>query len=184
MNKGLIIIIAIVAVLGLGGIFSYNGMKNAELRVNAAYGQVENQMQRRADLIPNLVETVKGYAKHEQQIITEITQARTALAGAATPEAKDAANTALGGALGRLLAITESNPELKANQQYIELMRELSGAENRIAVARRDYNDAILQYNSKTQTFPGVMLAGMFGFQPKAQFAADPGAKAVPQVKF
>jgi len=184
MNKGIIAAIAAVVVLVMGVMFSYNGMKEADLRVAAAYGQVENQMQRRADLIPNLVETVKGYTKYEQQTIKELAQARAALAGAQTPEAKDAANTQLSGALSRLLAVAESNPELKANQQYLELMRELSGSENRIAVARRDYNAAILVYNTKTQTFPGAMLAGMFGFQPKAQFAADPAAKETPKVKF
>lgn len=184
MNKAVIAIIGVIAVIAMGVMMSFNGMKEADLKVAAAYGQVENQMQRRADLIPNLIETVKGYAKHEEKMIKEVTEARAKMLGAASPEAKDAANTELTGALGRLLAVAEAYPDLKANQQYTELMRELSGTENRIAVARRDYNEAILHYNTKTQTFPGVLLAGMFGFQPKAQFAADPGAKEVPKVKF
>ena len=178
---------ALLGVLILAGSFffgTFNSMKNAEINVAAAQGQVENQMQRRADLIPNLVETVKGYAAFEKETITAVINARAKLAGAKDITTMDAANQELSGALGRLLAIAENYPDLKANQQFTELMRELSGSENRIAVARRDYNEAVRTYNSKVETFPGRFFAGMFGFSPKPQFAADESAKVVPQVKF
>ncbi len=178
---------AILGVLILAGGFffgTFNSMKNAEINVAAAQGQVENQMQRRADLIPNLVETVKGYAAFEKETITAVSDARAKLAGAKDIQTMDAANQELSSALGRLLAIVENYPDLKANQQFTELMRELSGTENRIAVARRDYNEAVRIYNTKVETFPGRFFAGMFGFSPKPQFAADEAAKVVPQVKF
>lgn len=163
---------------------SYNGMKNAEINVKAAYGQVENQMQRRADLIPNLVATVKGYAAHESKAINDVSSARAKLIGANGAQAKDAANTELTGALGRLLAISENYPELKADTQFSELMREVAGSENRISVARRDYNEAIRDYNSRVETFPGNIIAGFFGFKPMEQFKAQPGAAEVPKVAF
>ena len=179
-------ILPIVLALFLVGmpISSYNGMKNADINVRAAYGQVENQMQRRADLIPNLVATVKGYAAHESKAINDVSTARSKMLGATSPESKDAANMELTGALGRLLAISENYPELKADTQFSGLMHELSGSENRIAVARRDYNEAIRDYNSRVETFPGNIIAGFFGFSPKAQFKAEPKASEVPKVAF
>lgn len=176
--------IIFILVLAAIPISSYNGMKNAEINVNAAYGQVENQMQRRADLIPNLVSTVKGYAAHESTVLSEVSEARSKLVGAGSAQDKDAANTELSGALSRLLAISEAYPELKADTQFSALTAELSGSENRIAVARRDYNDAIREYNSHVETFPGNIIAGIFGFKPMQQFKADPKAAEVPKVAF
>ena len=187
MNKGLIALgaIAVAILIALVGFFSlYNGLKEAQISVDASYGQVENQMQRRSDLIPNLVNTVKGYDVHEKAIIEEVVQARAKLVGAQNPEQMDAANAELTGALGRLFAIVEAYPDLKANTQYLELMRELSGSENRIAVARRDYNEAVRAYNVRISTFPGVFLAGFLGMTTKPQFQAKEGADAVPEVKF
>lgn len=184
MNKRLITI-AVVILIGLGGFFLiYNGLKEAEIRVDAAYGQVENQMQRRSDLIPNLISTVKGYNIHEKSIIDEVVNARAKLAGAQGVEQIDTTNAELTGALGRLFAIAEAYPDLKANTQYLELMRELSGSENRIAVARRDYNEAVRAYNVNISTFPGIFLAGSMGMTAKPQFKAKEGADVVPEVKF
>ena len=184
MNKGFIIA-GVVLLIALVGFFSlYNGLKEAQIRVDAAYGQVENQMQRRSDLIPNLVNTVKGYDVHEKSIIEEVVSARTKLAGAQGALEMDAANAELTGALGRLFAIAEGYPDLKANTQYLELMRELSGSENRIAVARRDYNEAVRAYNVAISTFPGMFLAEAMGMTEKPQFKAKEGADAVPAVKF
>ena len=187
MNKGLIALGAVIVVIIfiLGGVFSlYNGLNESEISVDAAYGQVENQMQRRSDLIPNLVNTVKGYDVHEKAVIEEVVNARAKLAGAQGVEQMDAANTELTGALGRLFAIAEAYPDLKANTQYLELMRELAGSENRIAVARRDYNEAVREYNVRISTFPGVFFAGFMGMTKKPQFQAKEGADAVPEVKF
>ena len=187
MNKGLIALSAVIVVIIIvvGGFFSlYNGLKESEISVDAAYGQVENQMQRRSDLIPNLVNTVKGYDVHEKAVIEEVVNARAKLAGAQGVEQMDAANAELTGALGRLFAIAEAYPDLKANTQYLELMRELSGSENRIAVARRDYNEAVREYNVRISTFPGVFFAGFMGMTKKPQFQAKEGADAVPEVKF
>ena len=185
-NKGFISVGIVLIVVILGCILAffslYNGLKEAEIRVDASYGQVENQMQRRSDLIPNLVNTVKGYDVHEKAIIEEVVNARAKLAGAQGVEQMDAANAELTGALGRLFAIAEAYPDLKANTQYLELMRELSGSENRIAVARRDYNESVRQYN--VATFPGMFLAGFMGMTQKPQFKAKEGADAVPEVKF
>ena len=187
MNKGLIalgaVVVVIIFILG-GAISLYNGLKEAEISVDASYGQVENQMQRRSDLIPNLVNTVKGYDVHEKAVIEEVVNARAKLAGAQGVEQMDAANAELTGALGRLFAIAEAYPDLKANTQYLELMRELAGSENRIAVARRDYNEAVRQYNMSISTFPGVFFAGFLGMTTKPQFQAKEGADAVPEVKF
>ena len=187
-NKGFIsvgiVLIAILLIIVGGFVSLYNGLKEAEIRVDAAYGQVENQMQRRSDLIPNLVNTVKGYDVHEKSIIEEVVNACAKLAGAQGVEQMDAANAELTGALGRLFAIAEAYPDLKANTQYLELMRELSGSENRIAVARRDYNEAVRAYNVRISTFPGMFLAGMMGMEKKPQFQAKESADAVPEVKF
>ena len=153
--KGGTILIGLFLVFCLFFGYQYNSVKSARLNVDAAYGQVENQMQRRADLIPNLVNTVKGYMKHEEAQIKAVTDARARLMNAGSPEELGAADAELTGALGKLIAIAENYPDLKANTQFTELMREISGTENRIAVARMDYNEAIRFYNIKIQTFPG-----------------------------
>ena len=183
-NKPVIIIAAavVIALFIIGG--SYNSLNSAKVEVEAQYGQVENQIQRRADLIPNLVSTVKGYMQHEEKVLTEVTEARAKVMSAGTPDAKNAADGELTASLGRLIAVSENYPTLKADTHFTELMREISGSENRIAVARRDYNSAIREYNLSVQNFPGKIFASIFGFQPMNQFEAAESAHQVPQVQF
>lgn len=184
MNKTLLIILAIVAILAVGAFTSYNGLVGMSENVNGKWSQIENQLQRRADLIPNLVNTVKGYAAHEQAAIQAVSDARAKLAGAQGPAAKAQANGEMNSALSRLLMVAENYPNLKADKNFRALMDELSGTENRIAVARKDYNDAVQVYNTKIRSFPSNIFAGMFGFGAKEYFKADEGAKQVPQVQF
>ena len=184
MSKSAGIIAALLAIVIVIGIGLFNSVKSAKIEVDAQYGQVENQIQRRADLIPNLVSTVKGYMQYEEKVLTEVTTARARVAGAASPEEMAAADQELTGALGRLLAVAENYPTLKSDAHFTELMREIAGSENRIAVARRDYNNAIREYNLTVSTFPGNILAGMMGYSPLAPFAADEAAHNVPQVAF
>jgi LemA protein len=153
--------------------------------VNAAWSQVDVVLQRRADLIPNLVATVKGFAVHEEQVFGEIAQARSALIGARTPADKIAANGALDSALSRLLVITENYPQLKSNENFLRLQDELAGTENRIAVERRRYNDAVQDYNTNISLFPNSLVASMSGFtRNDAYFKADEGSRTAPRVNF
>jgi len=175
------VIVAIVVVMGFG---SYNSLVAMNENVNGKWSQIENQLQRRSDLIPNLVNTVKGFAAQEQQVIASITQARANLAGAQGPAAKAQANSELNTALSRLLVVVENYPNLKSDQSFRQLMDELSGTENRIAVARKDYNDAVQAYNTKIRTLPTSLFAGAMGFGAKEYFRAEEGARQVPQVKF
>jgi len=169
--------------LGLSGC-GYNSMVSMKESVTAAWSQVENQLQRRNDLIPNLVETTKGYAAHEKEIFESVANARSRLIGAGSRAQKiDAAND-LSSALSRLLVIAERYPDLKANQQFARLSDELAGTENRIATERRRYNEAVQAYNTYVQKFPAVLTARMFGFQAEKYFEAPESAKQVPQVKF
>ena len=187
MKKGYMgigIIIAIIVVLGIMLMSSYNGFVNSEENVDQSYAQIETQLQRRLDLIPNLVNTVKGYASHEEEVLTQISDARARLAGANTPEEEATANTELTGALSRLLVVVENYPNLKADQQFTQLMDELSGTENRIAVARKDYNDEVALYNKKVKRFPGAIVASITGFDEKEYFNADPSAGKAPKVDF
>ncbi len=191
MTKGkrnLIIALAIilVVVFSLYSFFkgNYNTFVSMDEAVKGAWAQVENQLQRRYDLIPNLVETVKGYAKQEKDVLIEVTNARAKVGGATRVSDKISANNELSSALSRLLVVVERYPELKSNQNFIRLQDELAGTENRIAVERRRYNDAVKTYNVAIRSFPANLLAGMFGFEKAAFFEAPAAAKATPQVKF
>lgn len=191
MGKGLIavIVIVILLVIGLAFFGQYVGVRNTLVTKNesvkAAWSQVDIVLQRRADLIPNLVETVKGYAQQEQTVFGDIAKARSALLSAGTPQEKIAANGQLDGALGRLLLIVENYPQLKSNENFLRLQDELAGTENRIAVERRRYNDTLQDYNTYVQQFPHNIFAGWAGFKANdAYFAASEGSREVPKVNF
>jgi len=188
MGKTWIIIIVVVLIL-LGVFGQYIGVKNTLVAKNeavkAAWSQVDIVLQRRADLIPNLVETVKGYAQQEQTVFGDIAKARSALLSAGTPSDKIAANQQLDGALGRLLLIVENYPQLKSNENFLRLQDELAGTENRIAVERKRYNDALQDYNTYIQQFPASIYAKWAGFKPNdAYFTASEGSRQVPKVNF
>lgn len=181
---GLIVLIAILAIVLLGGITSYNGMVNASEKVDSASADIDTQLQRRADLIPNLVNSVKGYMDHETEVINSITESREKLLNAGTLEEKAEANDALTAALSNFNVIVENYPDLKANTNFIQLQDELAGTENRIASARRDYNDAVRSYNGIIKRIPGKFLAGLFGFEQASYFEAREGSEKVPTVEF
>ena len=178
--------IIVVLVLIIGGWLrgSYNGLVKGDEGVKAAWAQVENQLQRRFDLIPNLVETVKGYASHERETLQAVTEARSRVAGANTISEKIEANEGLSSALARLLVVVEQYPDLKANQNFIRLQDELAGTENRISTERRRYNETVQAYNITVRSFPTVLLAGMFGFEKAKLFEAAAGSDKAPVVKF
>jgi LemA protein len=188
MSKALIaiIVIALIVVIAFS---QYVGVRNTLVTKNeavkAAWSQVDIVLQRRADLIPNLVETVKGYAQQEQKVFGDIAKARSALLSAGTPADKIAANQQLDGALGRLLLIVENYPQLKSNENFLRLQDELAGTENRIAVERKRYNDTLQDYNTYIQKFPNNIFAGWAGFKPnEAYFAATEESRQVPKVNF
>lgn len=185
-KKGIIIavIVGIIVLLGIALISANNNLVSMEAKVDAELANIDTYLQRRADLIPNLVNTVKGYAAHEQEAIDSVTQARANLAGASTVEEKAAADSALTTALNNLLVIVENYPDLKASANFTQLADELAGTENRIATARRDYNDAVQSYNTAIRKFPTSLVAGLFGFTQKEYFAASEGAQNVPNVSF
>jgi LemA protein len=188
MRKGLIVII-VLAVLVLVFFSQYVSTRNTLVSQNegvkSAWSQVDVVLQRRADLIPNLVETVKGYAAQEQTVFGDIARARSTLLSAATPQEKIAANQQLDGALGRLLAIVENYPQLKSNENFLRLQDELAGTENRIAVERKRYNDTLQDYNTYVQQFPHNIFASWAGFKPNnAYFAASEGSREMPKVSF
>jgi LemA protein len=163
---------------------SYNTFTGQEEAIKAQWAQVENQLQRRNDLIPNLVETVKGYAKQEQTVFGQIADARAKMAGAQTPSDKIAAANAETSALGRLFVVVENYPQLKSDAEFARLMDELAGTENRLAVERMRYNDRVREYDTARRQFPGNLTAKMFGFKEYPYFQAPPDAKAVPKVSF
>src|SRR6202047_5064914 len=163
---------------------SYNRFVGQEEAIKAQWAQVENQLQRRNDLIPNLVETVKGYASHEEGVYKEVADARSRLLSAKSPEETISAANQQTSALGRLLAISENYPQLKANEQFNRLMDELSGTENRIAVERMRYNERVQEYDTARRQFPANLTAKMFGFKEYPFFQAPPEAKTVPKVNF
>ena len=192
-NLGWIIPVGILVVIVLWAIGGYNGMVKMDEQVQNSWANVETQYQRRADLIPNLVSTVKGYAKHEQQTLEEVVKARSEAtqlkvdAENLTPEklaAFQKAQSGVSSALGRLLAVAENYPDLKANQNFLELQSQLEGTENRITVARKDFNDTAKSYNQAIRQFPKNILAGLFGFEKKSYFEAEAGSEKAPKVEF
>lgn len=185
MRKSLIAagILVIILVLVGGSLAStYNRLVVANEQVSSLWAQVENQLQRRWDLIPNLVETVRGYASHEREVFTSVAEARAKLAGATTPQERLEAANQLEGALARLLVIVERYPELKADRHFTQLMDELSGTENRLAVERQRFNERVRDYNAALKRFPTMFLARMFGFAERAYFQATGEAQGVPKV--
>ena len=174
---------ALVVATGCGPC-GYNRIVSEEQQVEAAWGQVENQLQRRADLIPNLVEVVKGYASHEKSVFDNIANARAAMVSAGSRADKINAANQLDAAISRLLVVTENYPQLKADANFQRLMDELAGTENRLAVERKRYNEAVQQYNTDIRGIPGAWWAKIGGFAPKEYFKAEAGAKAVPKVSF
>jgi LemA protein len=192
MGKALIAVIVVIVILLVFSLVffgQYVSVKNTLVTKNeavkAAWSQVDIVLQRRADLIPNLVETVKGYAQQEQTVFGDIAKARSALLSAGTPQQKIAANGQLDGAIGRLLLVVENYPQLKSNENFLRLQDELAGTENRIAVERKRYNDTLQDYNTYVQQFPNSIFAGWAGFKVNdAYFAASEGARQVPKVNF
>ena len=192
-NKGLIITIVVIVLVALWGILSYNGLVGMDENVSNQWANVETQYQRRSDLIPNLVNTVKGYAKHESQTLEAVMAARSQATQVkidpsnCTPQQLAAYQKAQGDvttALGKLLAITENYPDLKANQNFLELQSQLEGTENRINVARKDFNDSAKEYNTSLRRFPRNIIASMFGFEKRNYFEAEAGADKAPKVEF
>jgi len=193
MKKNTIIILAALAVVALWGVMGYNGIISSQENVESKWGNVQNAYQRRADLIPNLVATVKGYATHEKSTLEEVTNARAKAtqmqvnANDLTPEKLrefQRAQGELSTALGRLIAITENYPDLKANQNFLELQAQLEGTENRINVERKNFNGAAQAYNVKIRRFPNAILASVFGFEKKPYFEAEQGSDVAPKVEF
>lgn len=179
------VIVVIALVLGGSLMGNRNELVTEKNAVEAAWAQVDVVLQRRSDLIPNLVETVKGFAKQEQTVINSVTEARAALGGARTPADRIAANGQLDSALSRLLVVVENYPNLKSNENFIRLQDELAGTENRIAVERRRYNETVQRYNTDIELFPKNIAASLFGFHRNdAYFKADTGARTTPNVKF
>ncbi|MFN2603679.1 MAG: LemA family protein [Gemmatimonadaceae bacterium] len=183
MKRRSLVLLVPVVLSGCG----YNRIQTLDEQAAQAKQQIEVQLQRRADLVPNLVNTVKGYAQHEEAVFTQVATARAGLAGAirtGDPQQQAAADAQLTGALGRLLAISEAYPQLKADQTFLKLQDELSGTENRIAVSRSDYNAAVNAYNSYIRTFPQKITASLTGAKPRAYYDAPPGAETAPTVDF
>ena len=182
--KKLIPVLAIVLIIA--GIFgsTYNKLQVKDEDVNQAWAQVENTMQRRADLIPNLVETVKGYAKHEEDVFTKVTEARSAVKAASTPKEYAAANEQMDQAVKNINVVAEAYPELKADSNFANLQAELAGTENRIAVERKRYNEAVADFNKSVKRFPTNLVAKMLGFSQREYFQAAAGAEKAPEVKF
>jgi LemA protein len=179
-----IVILLLVLLIALSFVFLYNRFVRQRNRVDNAWAQIEVQLKRRHDLIPNLVETVKGYAAHERGTFEAVTQARAAAQGAQSPGEAAQAEGILSQALGRLFAVAEAYPQLQADENFRQLQAELAQTENRIAVSRQVYNDTVLTYNNAIQTFPGVMIAGPFGFAKREFFETDEGEREAPRVDF
>ena len=179
---GILVLLVVIPYSYLKG--TYNSLVTMDETVKGAWAQVENQLQRRYDLIPNYVETVKGYAAHEKEVFVKVTEARSKVAGAGNINEKIQANNQLSSALSRLLLVVERYPELKANTNFIRLQDELAGTENRIAVERRRFNETVKVYNIKIRSFPTNIIAGMFGFEKATFFEVPKERQEAPQVKF
>ncbi len=179
-----IVIVAIIVVLAIIVIALYNNLVQLRNRVDNAWAQIDVQLQRRLDLIPNLVETVKGYAAHESGTLQKVTEARSAVAHAATPEQKMAADNVLSDTLKSLFAISEAYPDLKANQNFQQLQSEITATEDKISYMRQSYNDVVMKFNNAIETFPGMLVAGPFGFKKKESFDANAAAAGAPVVNF
>jgi LemA protein len=199
MSRGtliIIVVLALIAIVGFSMVGRYNSIVTMEEGIDGQWGNVENQYQRRADLIPNLVNTVKGYASHEKETLDAVVSARaraTSVTAELTPETLNdpallqkfqAAQQGLSSALSRLMVVVERYPDLKANQNFLDLQAQLEGTENRIAVERRRFNETVKTYNATIRRFPTTLIAGMFGFEKRAYFEADDGAEAAPAVEF
>ena len=184
MSIILIILIVIILIILASIVLLYNGLVTARNKVKNAWAQIDVQLNRRADLIPNLVETVKGYAGHEKGVLEEVTKARSSVMNASTPQEASEANNQLTGALKSLFAVAENYPDLKANSNFQQLQTELSDTEDKISYARQFYNDVVLKYNNACQQFPSSMIAKIFGFKEEVFFEAPEAERAVPEVKF
>jgi LemA protein len=184
MVIALIVIVVVVVLLLLYVIAAYNGLVKLRNRVENAWAQIDVQLKRRLDLVPNLVETVKGYAAHERQTLDAVIQARNAGVAAQGPQQEAEASNQLTGALRQLFALSEAYPDLKANQNFLSLQEELTATEGRVAYARQFYNDSVLGYNTKIQSFPAVVLAGALKFTEREYFEAEEGAREAPRVQF
>ena len=179
-----IVVIALVVLFVLALIVIYNGLVRQRNRIDNAWSQIDVQLKRRYDLIPNLVETVKGYAAHERQVFENVTQARANAINAQGPAQQAEAENVLSGALKSLFAVAEAYPDLKANQNFLSLQEELTSTEDRVAYARQFYNDSVLSYNNKLQTFPRNVIAGMFNFEKREYFEGEPEATGPVRVQF
>ena len=184
MEITLIVILVIVVGLAVVLISLYNNLVKLRNMVDNAWAQIDVQLQRRLDLVPNLVETVKGYASHESGTLEKVTQARTAVMNATTPEGKMDADNVLTGTLKSLFAVTEAYPDLKANTNFQQLQTELSNTEDKISYMRQSYNDTVMKFNTAIQTFPAVLVASMMGFTKRDSFDANVGAETAPKVEF
>ena len=184
MDIVLIVVIVIVVVLVIAAIALYHNLVKLRNMVDNAWAQIDVQLQRRLDLIPNLVETVKGYASHERGTLDEVTEARAAVVNAGTPAGKMEADNMLTGALKSLFAVAEAYPDLKANVNFQQLQAELSSTEDKISYMRQSYNDTVMKYNTAIQTFPAVLFAGMMGFSQRESFDAAAGSDVAPKVQF
>ena len=179
------VVVLLVVMLGMSVMGSRNDMVTQKEAIAASFAQVDVALQRRAELIPNLVETVKGFASQEKEVFSNIANARAAMAGARTPGEKIAANSQMDGALGRLLVVSENYPQLRSSENFSRLMDELSGTENRINVERRKYNESVQKYNTTIALFPNNIAAGLFNFaREEAYFKTDPGSRVAPKVNF
>ena len=185
MKRILIGLLVVVLIVGVAIASIYNGIVTKHETITAKWAQVENQLQRRNDLIPNLVNTVKGYASHEKTVLEDVTNARSKWTNAATLDDKVKAASQMDSAISRLLLVVENYPQLKADQTFLQLMDELSGTENRVAVERMRYNESVRDYNVTVRRFPANIVAGMFGYKPATEyFKAEEKTKTVPEVKF